>query len=153
MVLPNLVGPFVILRPVFWPLGGHRDDTRGELRMALNTQRIIGAALSLILVLTAPALALSRTAPNAAGTMVICTGSGPLSIVVDSDGQPIDHIHICPECAFAALSAVLPDLVQQPVYMPRVLAAGIFMAAVQSGAARVPAACARAPPCGAQITA
>lgn len=126
---------------------------RGEPRMAMNPQSIIAGALSLILVLTAPALALSRTAPNAAGTVVICTGTGPMSIVVDSDGQPIDHIHICPECAFAALSAVLPDLMQQPVYMPRVLASGISMAAVQLGAVRVPSACARAPPCHVQITA
>lgn len=114
--------------------------------MILSVHRIITGALCLILVWTAPALALARTAPGAAGMMVICTGTGPVSIAVDGAGQPIAGGHICPDCAAAALGAVLPGLTGQPLYEPRVFAATADAPRAHSGWQKRLHARARAPP-------
>lgn len=114
--------------------------------MLLRIDRIIAGALCLILVLTAPVLALSRTAPGAAGMMVICTGTGPVSIVVDGTGQPIGQTHICPDCAAAALGAILPEIAQQLVHEPRSFVTQSFAPGPPSGWQRVLHAWARAPP-------
>ncbi|WP_393935077.1 hypothetical protein [Roseovarius sp. S1116L3] len=60
-------------------------------------------------------MALARNAPGASAVLTICSGTGPLSIVVDAEGQPMGAPHICPDCALAALGAILPGLTDHPV--------------------------------------
>ncbi|MBB94403.1 MAG: hypothetical protein CML68_07365 [Rhodobacteraceae bacterium] len=62
--------------------------------------------LSALLVLTGQALAHARGAPLPVGLVQLCTGSGPVMVQVDADGQPVDAPHYCPEGALSLLQAV-----------------------------------------------
>lgn len=79
----------------------------------------VSALVIVVMAMTAQLAAQMRTAPSATGmTMVLCTGSGPLVVQMDADGQPIDPSHVCPDCAFALFAFDLPDhsLEFEPVY-------------------------------------
>jgi hypothetical protein len=67
---------------------------------------VLGAVLALMLILTGQSLAVMRMAPGPAGEMVLCTGSGPVAVAVDENGQPVGPPHICPDCAMALFHAV-----------------------------------------------
>ena len=57
------------------------------------------------LVLTGAAAASARGHASIGGVMVICTGAGPVQIVVGADGMPVGPQHLCPDCAMTALAA------------------------------------------------
>ncbi|MDE4097733.1 hypothetical protein [Phaeobacter gallaeciensis] len=76
----------------------------------------IGIFLSLAVVLTAHSAAAMRGARDASGQIVICTGTGPVAIYVDSEGQPVPAPHYCPDCVMHLLDAGLP--VQQALPIP-----------------------------------
>ena len=44
---------------------------------------------------------------DAAGQMVICTGTGPVTIYVDAEGRPAAPPHPCPDCISLTLDAGL----------------------------------------------
>jgi hypothetical protein len=70
---------------------------------------LICSVLLLSMVLTSAAMSVARGSQDvASGTMVLCTGTGPISVQVDSDGQPIGPVHFCPDCALAFF-ATTPD--------------------------------------------
>ena len=56
-----------------------------------------------MLVVTSLSMAVARGAPGPAGQLVICTGSGPVMINVDAEGQPTGAAHICPEAALSLI--------------------------------------------------
>ncbi len=64
--------------------------------------------LALVLTLTGQAMAVARGAPGPAGQMVICSGSGPLTVSVDARGQPVGPRHICPDCLAGLTVGLLP---------------------------------------------
>ncbi|UOA26140.1 hypothetical protein [Pseudosulfitobacter sp. DSM 107133] len=66
----------------------------------------------LTLVVTAQAFALARGAAPVAGQMVLCIGTGSVTVNIDADGQPVGAPHICPD---AALTLLGHDVV---VWMP-----------------------------------
>lgn len=66
---------------------------------------MIGLCMALILALTSGGMAVARGQTMAAGTMVLCTGSGPLVVPVDADGQPTGPAHVCPDCALSLIDA------------------------------------------------
>lgn len=66
----------------------------------------ISALLVAVLVLTGHAMAEARTMTNAAGELVLCTGTGPLTILVDAEGKPTGPPHICPDCALALFADI-----------------------------------------------
>jgi len=73
----------------------------------------IAFSLALMIALTSGAMAIARGQSGAAGSIVLCTGTGPISVLVDGDGQPIGPVHICPDCAlslFAAVASERPSL-------------------------------------------
>ena len=43
-------------------------------------------------------MAVMRTMPGPAGEMVLCTGTGPITVLTDENGQPVGPPHICPDC-------------------------------------------------------
>lgn len=86
--------------------------------------------LSLLLILLGQTAAVARAAPPGAGEMVVCSGSGPVTLRLDANGDPAGPPHVCPDCTMHLLSVVLPD----PI-----------MAVAVAGAAR-PAAPAGTPP-------
>lgn len=72
-----------------------------------------------MIALTGLGVASSRGIDKIAGQMVLCTGSGPVVVYMDKDGQPTQAPHYCPEFALSLLSAVAID---QPT-VPAVAAA------------------------------
>ena len=110
-------------------IGGDRGHI---MRTMMQRLRIyIGIFLSLAVVLTAHSAAAMRGARDASGQMVICTGTGPVAIYVDSEGQPVPEPHFCPDCvmhlldvggaAAPELSAPAPAVMQVLLPLPRIL--------------------------------
>lgn len=63
--------------------------------------------LAALLVLAAYGNASAMAMRDAAGRMVICTGTGPVTIYADEDGQPAAPPHPCPDCISLTLDAGL----------------------------------------------
>ncbi|MFX4298946.1 MULTISPECIES: hypothetical protein [Roseobacteraceae] len=57
----------------------------------------------LTLVVTAQAFAQARGSADAVGQMVLCIGTGSVTVNVDANGQPVDAPHICPDAALTLL--------------------------------------------------
>lgn len=68
----------------------------------------LGLFLALAVALTGHSAAARQGMRDAAGQMVICTGLGPEVIYVDSEGQPVQPPHSCPDCVMHLLDAVAP---------------------------------------------
>ena len=64
--------------------------------------------IALVLALTAPVMAASRNAPDAAMTITICSDGALKTIQLDAQGAPVGVAHWCPDCILADLPAVLP---------------------------------------------
>ena len=62
--------------------------------------------LSAALALTAQTMAHSRGAAMAEGQMVLCTGTGAVTVYFDAEGNPTSAPHICPDCALSLFDAV-----------------------------------------------
>lgn len=93
------------------------------MRMSWTLRRLFALCVVLSLVVTAQAMAVARVAPGPEGAIVLCTGSGPVTVTLDADGNPTGPAHFCPECALqvwngqvAAGSTALP-----PMQLGRVL--------------------------------
>ena len=62
--------------------------------------------LALVLTLTAQSMALARGKTMVAGEMVLCTGTGVVTVQVDAEGNPVAPSHICPDCALTLLMSL-----------------------------------------------
>lgn len=85
--------------------------------MKRRFQPFFAIALALLLVLTAQSMAAARGMPGVSGSVVLCTGSGPLTILTDAEGQPVGPAHICPDCTLSSIVALAQDapLVAHPM--------------------------------------
>ncbi len=81
-----------------------RDHTNPEMKAVVRIY--LAVTLSLVLVLTGQSLAQSRGVTMAQGQMEICTGTGPVMVYVDAEGQPTQAPHYCPDFALTLLSAL-----------------------------------------------
>lgn len=54
-------------------------------------------------------MAIARGTPSASGEVILCTGTGPVSVLVDENGQPVGKPHICPDCALSVFAALGED--------------------------------------------
>ncbi|MGV6802845.1 MAG: hypothetical protein ACWA49_01465 [Ruegeria sp.] len=88
--------------------------------MTRSARRFLPFALSLLLVLTAQGVAASRGLSAAVGQMVLCTGTGPVVVYMDSEGQPTKAPHFCPDYAINLLGAALTDQPPHPSAPARV---------------------------------
>ncbi|EDM32162.1 hypothetical protein RTM1035_11938 [Roseovarius sp. TM1035] len=59
---------------------------------------ILALALCLVLALTSQSLAVARGMAQPVGKIVLCTGTGPITVAVDAEGQPRATPHLCPDC-------------------------------------------------------
>lgn len=101
--------------------------------------------LSLVLLATSGAMAAARGQSMAAAQIVLCTGTGPLAVAVDANGEPIGPVHICPDCALTLLAAVdVPAA--SATFAPRGLTMRFEPVATASAAAPLVETRARAPP-------
>lgn len=65
--------------------------------------RICAALLMALVIVTAQGAAHARGMADPAGKMVICTGTGPVMVYMDEDGQPTQAPHLCPEFALSLI--------------------------------------------------
>ncbi|WP_366915002.1 DUF2946 family protein [Antarcticimicrobium sp.] len=81
-----------------------------------NPRRYLALLLVAVMVLTSQSMAVARGATGPAGQIVLCTGTGPIAVHVDEDGQPTGPPHICPDCALHLLDALsAPDVAPVPL--------------------------------------
>ena len=73
--------------------------------MRAQPRLFAGLLLALLLGLTGQSMAVARGAPPPVGVMVLCTGAGPLRVLVDETGAPVGPMHICPDCALSLFDA------------------------------------------------
>ena len=62
-----------------------------------------------MLLVTAQSMALARGASVAVDEIILCTGSGPVMISVDANGDPTGESHICPEFTLSLIVALDPE--------------------------------------------
>lgn len=80
-----------------------------KMRAVIRTY--LAVVMSLLVLLTGQGMAATRGMDAAVGHMVICTGTGPVVVMVDENGQPTKAPAYCPDYALSLLGAVLPDTV------------------------------------------
>ncbi|MCR9109891.1 hypothetical protein [Marivita sp. XM-24bin2] len=74
--------------------------------MAFHFRNITALALAVLVALTSVQFAAARGQSPAVGVMEICTGTGPLHILVDETGDPTGGVMICPDYAMAVFADV-----------------------------------------------
>ena len=67
----------------------------------ISFRKYLAAFCALLLVVTSHSMAQARGTTDADGQIVICTGTGPITVLVDGDGQPMERGHVCPDCAMS----------------------------------------------------
>jgi hypothetical protein len=76
----------------------------------------IALLLIAVLTLTGHSMAIARGMPGAAGYMELCTGTGPVMVAVDSQGEPTGAAHICPEFSLMLMEMVAtPPVLAVPI--------------------------------------
>ena len=85
--------------------------------MTRGMRTYLGIVLALLLAVTGQSMAVARGMPGAEGSIVLCTGTGPVMVTVDDNGQPVGPPHICPDFAamLFAVHAEPPLAVSAPV--------------------------------------
>jgi hypothetical protein len=87
--------------------------------MRFLMRQTVYAVLLAMVAFTSVQLAAARGQSPAVGTMVICTGTGPVHILVDENGQPTGGLMVCPDYAlafFAHLDVTAPDVTRIDVW-------------------------------------
>ncbi|WP_417719609.1 hypothetical protein [Salipiger sp.] len=69
--------------------------------MTLRKYPLPAILLALVLAFTSFEIAVARGTLPVAGQIVICSGQGFVTILLDAEGNPTDHVHICPDAAMA----------------------------------------------------
>lgn len=115
------------------------------LRAGLN--QLAGLLIVLLLVLTGQSLALVRGQAAPMGQAVICTGTGPVIVYLDENGQPTGPPRYCPDFAMHGFDMVAADVPVAPDFqrLSRVPVSSVSAILVGQAA---PAAVARGPPRG-----
>jgi len=113
--------------------------------MKLHMRSYLTLFLVLAVTLTAHSAGAMRGMRDATGQVVICSGTGPVVIYVDADGQPARTPVNCPDCITLNIDAMAaPEQVQLAMRRPQVKVQQPARVRIQS---RMPLqACARAPP-------
>jgi hypothetical protein len=85
----------------------------------------LSVLLALLVAVTAVHVGAMRGHAKAAGSIVLCTGAGPVSIAVDAEGAPVGYGHVCPDCVMSVLAAVdAPDVAADRVGSARCVSFG-----------------------------
>lgn len=63
----------------------------------------LSAALIALLLLTSQSAAVARGGGTVAGQMVLCTGAGLVTVLVDETGAPVGTPHVCPDAVLGFL--------------------------------------------------
>ena len=82
---------------------------RIKLGSMKRISHILSFSLVALIVLTAQSAAFARTMTDATGQMVICTGTGPMMVYVDEQGELTGAPQICPGYALSLIVALTPS--------------------------------------------
>jgi len=104
-------------------------------------------ALALMLALTGQSMAVARGSTDVAGQMVLCTGTGPVTVYMDADGQPVPPPHHCPDCVVGLAEVIVPSDVVA-AWVAGLVRTQSMRAALVAAPNRVWRAVARGPPLG-----
>lgn len=77
--------------------------------------------LALILSMTGHTMAVARGHMAAARTVILCVGTGFVTVPLDSHGRPLGPTHVCPDCAltlFAPADTPPDPLLRQFAFRP-----------------------------------
>lgn len=114
--------------------------------MTHKLRPIFAILLALMLLATTGAMASTRgMMRDATGQMVLCIGTGSVTVNVGADGQPIEAAPMCPDCALGHLDATFlrakaPQLIERASVLAR-----NWDVEIGQGRAAI-RACARSPP-------
>lgn len=83
-----------------------------------NPLFLFGLCLALVAGSVTMAVARGQSAAlTGAGTFVICTGYGVTTITLDSDGNPVGPVYLCPDCLAGLAACIVPDQTVLPMPM------------------------------------
>ncbi|MGC1503033.1 MAG: hypothetical protein WA782_02730 [Sulfitobacter sp.] len=102
------------------------------------TRSLTSLLLAFLLAVTSQSMAVARGAAAATGQMVICHGSGTMTVYTDAEGAPTMAPHICPECVAGIAFSAPPTVAKAPsriisVQLPRFAAVQMRAAAIRFG--------------------
>ena len=78
-------------------------------------RRLIASLLVMSLLVTSGTMAVARHTADIGTLLVICSGHGYATILVDSTGDPVERQVVCPDCVLS-----FPDFAHQPAILPAV---------------------------------
>ncbi len=78
----------------------------GIPKVMKRIRKHIAVILALVMVLTGHSMAIARGMPAATGFMELCTGTGPVMVPMDAQGNPTGPAHICPDFTLSLMDAV-----------------------------------------------
>ncbi|MGR3376243.1 hypothetical protein [Salipiger abyssi] len=90
-------------------------------------------------------MAVARAQPAPAGEIVICSGLGLVTVMVDAEGNPVGHSHVCPD-GLLTLFAAAGGGWTPPQALPLWLRVAPEFAARRGQGMRMPVPQARDPP-------
>lgn len=78
---------------------------------------LLGIVMTVVLAVTGLSAAYARGQADPTGTMVICRGLTVVTVLVGSDGQPVEMTHLCPDAAQALFveQGAAPDAIARPL--------------------------------------
>lgn len=68
-------------------------------------RRLLPLVLICIVAFSSVQMAVARGQAAPVDSIVICTGHGLVTILVDENGEPTGAVHLCPDCAMHLFSA------------------------------------------------
>ncbi|MCR8550664.1 hypothetical protein M4578_22805 [Salipiger sp. P9] len=101
--------------------------------------------LALALALTGYQMAAARAQPTPVGEIVICSGLGLMTVLVDEEGNPVNRTHVCPDGLLTLFGAAGGAWVPPPHEEIWMRIAAAYLAAYGAGL-RAPVPMARDPP-------
>ena len=99
--------------------------------MKLMRSPLLSLLMVLVLALTGHSMAAARAMSSLAGYNELCTGTGPLMVAVDENGEPVGPPHICPDFALHGfdLGVHVASLPEAPTALVRLA----FVSSVEAG--------------------
>lgn len=73
--------------------------------MHVMPRPVLSALLALVIAVTGFQTAAARAQSAAVDVVELCIGTTVVTVLVDENGQPVEHHHLCPEGAFALFVA------------------------------------------------
>ena len=80
--------------------------------MMRSLRETFGLLLATLIVITAVHVGAARGQAQVAGSIVLCTGGGPVTVSIDADGQPVGPLKTCPDCVVSILSGLDAPVLQ-----------------------------------------